>query len=313
MDAAVLQTSHDVRKVEWRGRASAWELRRVLREAHLVLSWFAGDHAAVAAWLARRLRRPSILVAGGADVARLPEIGYGAMAGSLKSRFATWYSLRQSSIVLPFSRFSSEEVARVSRTRRMEVLPLGVDVRRFAPAGEKQSLVATVANVNRTNLHRKGLLSFVRAASLVSEARFVVAGAQEDDAIVELRKMAPPNVDFAGRLAEDDLLALYRRSKVYVQASAHEGFGLALAEAMACECIPVVADRGSIPEVVGETGRYVPYGDPLATATAIREALASPPAMGAAARQRIRDLYPFERRAVRLLALVEELVAGGAA
>ena len=52
-----------------------------------------------------------------------------------------------------------------------------------------------------------------------------------------------------------------QNATVYVQASAHEGFGLSLAEAMACGCIPVGYNRGSIPEVIGKAGYIVPYGD----------------------------------------------------
>lgn len=83
---------------------------------------------------------------------------------------------------------------------------------------------------------------------------------------------------------------------VYAQLSAYESFGMALAEAMQCGCVPVVTRRGALPEVVGDAGWYVPYGDPDATAQAIREALNAPDAASRAARHRITDRFPLDRR-----------------
>src|SRR5262249_52052304 len=48
-----------------------------VRRADLVFQWFATPSAVVFA--ARLLRKPSIIIAGGYDVASVPEIGYGQM------------------------------------------------------------------------------------------------------------------------------------------------------------------------------------------------------------------------------------------
>ena len=98
------------------------------------------------------------------------------------------------------------------------------------------------------------------------------------------------------------MLKYYQRAKVYVQVSAHEGFGCSLAEAMLCECVPVVTNKGAIPEVVGDTGFYVPYGDLKATAEAIKEALKSD--RGKEARERIKRMFPVEKREEKLVSLI---------
>ena len=308
-DAQALAVEYEVVRVDWRNRRSYPRLKAAVRTADAVLSWFAGDHAVASAFLAHRAGRPAILVSGGADVANMPEIRYGAMAGSVKSRLATRWSLRLSDLVLALSEFSKQEINRIHTPRRVEVLPLGVDVQRFSPAGNKERVVATVGFISRTNLRRKGHLTFVEAARLVPRAQFVLAGEPQNGAVEILRKNAPANLLITGRLTDPDLLALYRRAKVYVQVSAHEGFGLAVAEAMSTECVPVVTRRGSLPEVVGGAGRYVAFEDPVATAEAIHEVLDLLPTAGAAARLRVVERFTNQQRSVRLVRLMESMMA----
>ena len=309
-DAVILAREYEVRRLEWSGRNTYRALREAVRDSDLVFCWFAGDHAAVAGFVARRHRRPVVLVAGGADVAAQHDIGYGAMAGSWRSRISTRLSIRLADLVLPFSEFSASEILRVRKPRRMEVLYLGVDVNRFAPLGAKEDLAVTAGAITESNLRRKGHATFVEASRKVPGIRFVLAGAVDRSMETDLRSSPPPNLELPGYLSDDELLALYRRAKVYVQASAHEGFGLAVAEAMACGCVPVVTRRGSLPEVVGDTGVYVEYGDADSTAEGIRTAL-SHPADGTRARERVVQRFPIGRRADRLLRLVSDLLAGG--
>lgn len=88
----------------------------------------------------------------------------------------------------------------------------------------------------------------------------------------------------------------------------NESFGMALVEGMACECIPIVTDRGALPEVVGDTGFYVPYGTPKATAEAIKEALNSSGDLGKKARERIKNMFSIERRERELIEIIEGMV-----
>ena len=90
-----------------------------------------------------------------------------------------------------------------------------------------------------------------------------------------------------------------------MQVSAHEAFGASLAEAMASGCVPVVTDKGAIPEVVGNAGIYVPYGDLRQLPQESLEALKSD--TGALARQRIENCFSSNEREVALWKTIEEL------
>ncbi|MBE2270926.1 MAG: glycosyltransferase family 4 protein [Anaerolinea sp.] len=74
-------------------------------------------------------------------------------------------------------------------------------------------------------------------------------------------------------IPQADLPALYSGASLLITPSFYEGFGLPALEAMACGTIPIVSNRGSLPEVVGDVGAQVNPDDPAAIAHAIEHAL----------------------------------------
>jgi glycosyltransferase involved in cell wall biosynthesis len=67
----------------------------------------------------------------------------------------------------------------------------------------------------------------------------------------------PPNVVWLGAVADDELARLYRGARCLVYASLYEGFGIPVAEALACGC-PVVTSSGSpMEELAGGDATYV--------------------------------------------------------
>jgi glycosyltransferase involved in cell wall biosynthesis len=68
-----------------------------------------------------------------------------------------------------------------------------------------------------------------------------------------------------------EVVPLLQRARFYCQLSRREGFGVAVAEAMACKCVPMVSDSGALPEVVRQCGVIVPNDDPAKPARAIEE------------------------------------------
>jgi glycosyltransferase involved in cell wall biosynthesis len=151
-------------------------------------------------------------------------------------------------------------------------------------------------------------MPFVQAAACVPDCQFVVVGAWKDEAINDLRAIATPNVTFTGRVSETELLDYFRAASVYVQASAHEGFGLSVAEAMLAGCIPVVTRAGSLPEVVGEVGIYVSLNSAEAVAEGVRQALALGGEVRQQARDRILARFPLENRKHALWGFIESLL-----
>lgn len=303
-DLELLRTFCTVTPLHFNRNSLFPELFRATIGADIVFSWFALGFAAAGNIVAKMIGKKSIVVAGGWDIVGISEIAYGRLL-TRRGVFQARVALSTADRVLAFSDWSAQMIHQVAPGSDVRRAYLGVDPRKFSPR-EKENIVVCVAHVSRENLLRKGLRTFVDASRSVPEARFVLVGTHWDDTAGELRKVAGDNITFPGWLPDLKLQDLLARAKVYVQPSYTEGFGLALAEAMACGCVPVVTRAGAMPEVVGEAGFYVDYGDASALARTIREALGSDRRVEA--RNRVRENFSLERRLDELRRVVRDLM-----
>jgi len=125
----------------------------------------------------------------------------------------------------------------------------------------------------------KNLITLVRAMKILRGAgelslQLLVVGAKGNKTsnfLKAVRSLGLTDKDlrFLGFVPDEDLPMLYSGSSLFVLPSLYEGFGLPLAEAMACG-VPVIASNASaIPEVVGDAGLLVPPTEPEAFAEAI--------------------------------------------
>ena len=101
-----------------------------------------------------------------------------------------------------------------------------------------------------------------------------------------IERLEPLGVRYLGRLERQRLVRVVQAARVFAYVSLHEGFGLPPAEALACGVPAVVADRSSLPEVVGDAGLQVDPHDPDAIADAIARLLALDAVAAAAWRER---------------------------
>jgi glycosyltransferase involved in cell wall biosynthesis len=309
IDRQVLAERYAIEDLYQPGRLPPpWRVVRGVLRADAVFGWFASWHTLLPITLAWLLRKPSVLIVGGFDTASMPDIGYGYQQGGLRRLGSRWI-MRRAGRLVTNSRYSLCEIQANTPIppRRVTVIHHGVpDPFGALPEGPRERVALTVGAIDRSTIVQKGQRPFVEAARHLPDVRFVHVGKWLDDTVEELRALAPENVEFTGWLSDDELDEQYRRAAVYVQASRHEGFGLAVAEAMLAGCIPVVLDVTAMPEVAGDAAVRIRSQRPEEVAEGVRRGLSLGPDARRRSRERILAEFPLERRRCGLLRVVEE-------
>ena len=129
---------------------------------------------------------------------------------------------------------------------------------------------------------RKNVAGLLDAYQRLAERRrdlpqLVLAGKATDAANGWLERIAKPPLEglvtHIGYVQPDDRRALYAGACLLVQPSFDEGFGLPVLEAMTVGVPVVAANRGALPEVLGDAGLLVEPDDPDELAGAIERML----------------------------------------
>jgi len=266
--------------------------------------------------VAKDLRRRGIRIASiahGLDVT-MPHPAYQAVVKR---------TLAQLDVVLPVSAATGEECKKRG-ARRVEVVPNGVDLDRFAgPRGELPSELPDDAlllvSVGR-QVKRKGFAWFVREVMprLPEHVRYWLAGHGPEHEDIEASIRAEgleDRVQLLGMVPEETLRALLARADLFVMPNVvvegdMEGFGIVMIEAAACGVPTVAADLEGIRDVIRheQTGWREPSHNADAFVRRIegldRETLAR---VGEAAKERVRDELGWAAVAQRYLDVLRTL------
>jgi glycosyltransferase involved in cell wall biosynthesis len=213
--------------------------------------------------------------------------------------------------------------------QKFRVIRNGVDVNAFKPdvaaraalraelgIDERSMLIGMVARFDPAKDHATFFAAARNVLETHPDARFLVCGPglEPENAVVTDAIISHGLKDSMVRLgSRDDIARVFAALDIHVLSSRVEGFGNVIAEAMAT-CVPCVAtDLADLRQIVGDTGRIVPAGDPAAMAAAIRELIDLPETerhdLGLRARQRISEHFTLSAAIARYEALYEE-VAG---
>jgi len=302
-DLEIIRSCHEVRTEFNHGKAihNIWKNCQGVLWSDLVFCWFASIHFLPSAILTKVLNRKLVVVAGGYDVVNLPEIAYGNMRRGIR-KYLVKLILRLADRVIAISNSNYREAIENAKIDPSKLVMIYHGFCLFPePIVPKERMVVTVGEVSWCNLKRKGLEDFVRVAKFFEDIPFKLIGRWSDDSYKYLLGIATPNVEITGFLDDASFSDMLSRAKVYVQASRHEGFGCAVAEAMLYECIPVVTDVFSLPEVVDDCGFMVSASLGSDLIKKIKSALYTEEFLGKKARKRILEKFPLHKRKEVLL------------
>lgn len=205
---------------------------------------------------------------------------------------------------------------------RISVIPFGIDPARFAGTGRVSDRAGelraawgdrpVILAVGRL-VGYKGFDLLVQAARGLGAAVVLVGTGPEE---ARLRALAGPEVVFAGRVTEDDLVAHYHAADLFCLPSRTraEAYGMVLLEAMACG-LPLITARlptgVSVINRDGITGRVVAVNDVAALREALLELLGNSSlreSMGRQAREVLEREYTASLMGDRFEALYRSLV-----
>jgi glycosyltransferase involved in cell wall biosynthesis len=308
IDRDLLSEVHDVIEINFSwGAGPLMKALKEIAKCEVVFGWFASHHTFLPAILGKLLGQKVVICASDYDLANEPEWNYGSMRGGIRKFVNNCIFELANAVIVPslYSKALATNNTILKRNPgKIKIVPHSLPFQ-SKPRIQKEQSVLTIGFVNDETLWRKGIGTFVEMAKHIPGIPCNVVGKLEVSNRQNFVSRANPNVIFHGFLPDHDRDRLLASAGAYAQLSYIEGFGLALAEAMLHECVPVVTDRGALPEVVGDCGIYVPYDNPRAAAEGVREAL-SKPDLGKRARERILDLFPLEKRKEAILRLLSD-------
>jgi glycosyltransferase involved in cell wall biosynthesis len=184
---------------------------------------------------------------------------------------------------------------------KVHVIPYGVRLDKFAPTDTRPADVFEVLFAGQISL-RKGIPYLLEAFARVRhpDKRLTMVGDVQSDLKAILPKLPQDQVVFAGSVPQTELARRMSTSHVLVLSSVEEGFGMVMAQAMACGC-PVIASSATGAEHLfadGEAGFIVPPRDSAALTNRLQQ-LADDPTlqqrMGAAALECVKRSGGWDR------------------
>ena len=204
-------------------------------------------------------------------------------------------SVRQADRIIAVSQSTAADLQRIWKVpaSKIEVIRHGVGsaYKPYDPGaaelvankyGVSKDFVLTVGTVGP----HKNLITLVKAMKILRERgelsfQLLAVGAKsrKDTKLfkaLESSGLTDEDIRFLGYVPDEDLPLLYSGSSLFVLPSLYEGFGLPLAEAMACGVPVIASNASSIPEVVGDAGLLVPPTQPEAFAEAIMRVRSDP-------------------------------------
>jgi glycosyltransferase involved in cell wall biosynthesis len=244
----------------------------------------------------RRLKTSSVLVQYTAPISRVPAVvavhdlsfedpraaEWLPLATRLRYRATIRASVHRAAHVLALSESTRSDLLEIYglAPERVSVVPAAVDpafAALLAATPDRRDPPLTVLAVGNV-LPRKNLVVVARAVRILRDrgfdVRFRVVGTVSPRGASEAREMTAllgSAVEFSGHVDRSGLASAYRSAHVLAFPSLFEGFGIPVLEAMAADLPVLVADRTSLPEVVGDAGLVLPAEDAGAWADGIRD------------------------------------------
>ena len=156
--------------------------------------------------------------------------------------------------------------------QKISIIPYGVDHDLFKPISSNMKInqrktilkkyklddFPYLIHISETNWARKNIFRLIDAFQMAKKTgmphKLVIVG--KNDEVVHKKANHVPDVHLLGFVPEPDLISLLQCADALINPSLHEGFGLPMLEAMACQIPVITSNVYSSPAVVGDGGLF---------------------------------------------------------
>lgn len=303
-------------------------LSNIFRKNVIFVSWFADYHSAVMALVAKLTLKKSVIFIGGQEAVSYPELKKGVYRKKIRGicvkfalRNTTLIIANHKSLIYHENHYYNSENPHIDGIKhyvsglktRTEIVYNGIDSAKFKrneSINKQDNLILTVGTMSQIgDFYNKGFDLFIEAASRNSSLSFVLIGLNPNylDWTEENYKVSQiKNLQIIPSFCPHEVLnEKYNKAKVFVQASITEGMPNTLSEAMLLECIPVGSNINGIPDAIGDTGIVIKQRKVENLEAGITEALKLN--SGKLARQRVLDMFSFEKREKEIFDIMSTL------
>ena len=296
-----------------------------IHSASILMCQFSGYHSMLPVVFSRIFRRVSVIIVGGTDCVSMPSINY----GNLRKPLLRWFTLKclkySTHIISPgksliecdytytTADYPKQGFRYFDKSIKTDVTVIynGIDTLKFKPGANsrrKKKTFLTVCNsLDKRNFVLKGIDLFTEMAKQFPECQFTIIGR----AVRGFHFEKPANVTHIEFIEHSSLPAKMAEFTFYCQLSMSEGFGVALAEAMACGCVPIVSSVGIMDFIAGDAGFVLKKRDEGLLKLLIDRALHSDThSLASLARERVVEKFSSKNRKSELLKLLHKFKKG---
>jgi len=266
-DEIIFRSLGNVRKLNYKSNWNYIDPKLLfnLIWCNTIVIWFASFHALPVTLFNYLFNKRLITIAGGFDVANVPNINYGAMRGKSRAKLGKWLLSRAHSVIA-VSKSNRQEIIENGNvvSKKISLIYNAIPETIITHIIEKKNQVLTIGEINEETYLRKGLDRFIEIAKKMPTTQFIHIGKWTDkkgnpsrEIIDYVKSISPSNIEYIGFVKKKILEKHYEESKIYLQLSRHEAFGVSVIEAMKYNCIPIVTNAFALPEVVGKCGYII--------------------------------------------------------
>lgn len=218
---------------------------------NFVYTWFTDYHSPIVILWAILFKKPIYTVVGGYEVEYIPNLKYGGLKNFIRKNLII-FCLNHATKLLVVSAYTLRKTRNLIKHERIELVYNGIDLTNInykdIKNGKDKKYFLTVGNFKSEQILKlKGIDKFLQLAEILKEETFVIIGVPTS--LHHCIRKKNTNVIIKPHMPFKELKEYYLKSKYYLQLSETESFGMSVLEALSFGVVPILSNRGALPEI----------------------------------------------------------------